>query len=491
MDATGEAVWIAPDGSDDLGEGSAEKPFASVTRAAAESGPGDVIYMKAGTYRGVVRIGCAGARGFPVRITPAPGIPHAADLVTSFVAREPIETLTTPAGKVVVEGDRWILNEAQHVVIEGIEFRDVAHGVVTMEDRASHNVIRKCLFINCPASVPGATSWGAGIIGVGLEASDNVIEDCIFDRRPNRDSHLRETDVINPGQAAWSKRWVFRRNRVAGYEKLQLGHSGAGRYPSGYHRIEDNEFFECNRAVHIKTSDNIFRGNYIHDLVSGYTQQTVGMMNRAGYRNVYEGNRVEGCSYAGILLLSRDHVVRNNVFDGCDSGVLVAHREFGAQPAENIGVYHNTMVNCARGVHVDPRCSAWVYNNVFWRSPLVFKEPAVLPAVVADNSGIYPREKTSWGLFTRRRYRTEAILRADYNLYFNTEPVYARDYEGGHHDVYGDPQFVDVARRDYRLKVSSPARGAGRSLGVGHDFLGRSRPLDGPDCGAFQWERVE
>ncbi|MCH2372918.1 MAG: hypothetical protein MK538_01950 [Planctomycetes bacterium] len=51
---------------------------------------------------------------------------------------------------------------------------------------------------------------------------------------------------------------MFRRNRVAGYEKLQLGVSGAGRYPSGYHRIEDNKFFECNRAVHIKTSDNLF-----------------------------------------------------------------------------------------------------------------------------------------------------------------------------------------------------------------------------------------
>jgi len=137
-------------------------------------------------------------------------------------------------------------------------------------------------------------------------------------------------------------------------------------------------------------------------------------------------------------------------------------------------------------VHVDPRCSAWVYNNIFYRSPDVFKDPAILPAVVADNSGIYPREQTSWALFTRNQYRIEAVLRADYNIYFNTEPMYARDYEGGHHDVVGDPLFVDPSARDYSLKAASPARGAGRSLDVGHDFLGRSRPLDGPDCGAFQ-----
>ena len=192
--------------------------------------------------------------------------------------------------------------------------------------------------------------------------------------------------------------------------------------------------------------------------------------------------------YTGILVLSRDHVVRNNVCDECDTGVLIAHREFGAQPAENIRVHHNTVVNYARGVHVDPLCSARVYNNIFYRSPDVFKVPALLPAVVADNSGIYPREKTNWALFNRAKYRTEAVLRGDYNVYFNTEPMYARDYEGGHHGVYGNPRFVDVATRDYRLEADSPARGAGRSLYVGHDFRHHPRPLEAPDCGAFQYD---
>ncbi len=484
--AGGGERWIAPDGSDESGDGSEQKPFATITRATAGAGPDDVIYLKAGVYKTEGRITCAGAEGHPVRIVPAPGLPRAADRVRSFVPRKPLELAPAPGGTVVVEGVRWILTDAAHVVIEGIEFRDVPKGAVTMADRAARNVIRKCLFINCPTSYPGAKGWAVGIHGAGIEASDIVIEDCVFDRRPNQDYHHRETDVINPGQASWSKRWVFRRNRVAGFEKLQLGIGGMGRYPSGYHRIENNEFFECNRAVHIKTSDNIFRGNYIHDMVRGYLGQTIGMVNRSGYRNVYEGNRVEGCSYAGILVLSRDHIVRNNVFDECDTGVIIAHREFGAQPAENIAVHHNTVVNCARGVHVDPRCSAWVYNNIFYRSPDVFKNPAILPAVVADNSGIYPREQTSWALFTRNQYRIEAVLRADYNIYFNTEPMYARDYEGGHHDVVGDPLFVDPSARDYSLKAASPARGAGRSLDVGHDYLGRSRPLDGPDCGAFE-----
>ena len=31
----------------------------------------------------------------------------------------------------------------------------------------------------------------AGIVGPRIEASDNEIEDCVFDRRPNRDYHHR------------------------------------------------------------------------------------------------------------------------------------------------------------------------------------------------------------------------------------------------------------------------------------------------------------
>ncbi len=496
----GRAWWVAPDGDDAGGTGSQEQPFRSVTRAVRDAGADDRIYMKAGVYDDgnegeagdgektrTTTIKCAGAAGHPIRIGPEPGVVCAVDLVTSFVPRQPIQLAPATNGKVVVLNATWHMIDTTHTVIEGIEFRDSPSRVISMGDRASHNTVRRCLFLNCPRSYANAKGWGVGIVGSGIEASDILIEHNVFDRRPNIDYHHRETDVINPGQASWSKRWVFRHNRVAGFEKLQLGVGGGGRYPPGYHRVVHNEFFECNRAVHIKTSDNVFAHNYVHHMVPGYTNQTVGIMNRSGYRNHYEGNRVEGCSYAGILLLSRDHVVRNNVFDECDTGVLVAHREFGAQQAENIDVFHNTVVNCARGVHVDPLCSARVYNNVFYRSPGVFKQPPIVPAVVADSAGIYPREKTSWALFNRIKYRIEAVLRSDYNVYFNCEPPYLRDFEGGHHELHADPLFVDAANRDYRLQPQSPARGAGRDLDVGHDIDGRPRPAKQPDCGAFQF----
>jgi len=507
----GREWWVAPTGSDARGDGSPHKPFRTVTRASRDAGPDDLIYLKPGVYKGdsvetdpdayrarsssaltgSQTITCAGAEGHPIRILPAPGVDSARDLVQVFEARKPLEMAEPGQGKVVIQGGSWILFNCAHVVIQGIEFRESPHNVIHLGERASHIVIRDCVFINCPTKTPQGRSWHAGITGSGPEANDILIENNIFDRRPNTDYHHQECDVINPFEGAWSKRWVIRGNKIAGYEKLQLGSGGRPDYstlgsPPTYHLVERNEIFECNRGVHIKSSDNLFRNNTIHDLVSGYVREWVGLMNRSGNRNVYDGNLVMDCPYAGILVLDKDNTVVNNVFVRCDTGVLVAYREFGATPAENTRVFHNTIVDSARAVQVEPRCSAMVYNNIIYNSLDFQKRPPTAPAIMGEGSGVFPLEKLDWSLFQRFKYTEAGVVHAGFNLYCNTEPPYLRNYEGGHCDVYADPLFKDPAKGDYRLRRQSPARAAGRSLDVGHDFDGRPRPADTPDVGAFQ-----
>jgi len=487
--ATGQEWWVAPTGSDKAGDGSQSKPFKTVARAARDAGPDDRIYLQAGTYRGDQTITCAGAQGHPVRIVPAPGVDWARGLVKAFEAKKPLEIAAARGGKVVIEGSSWKLVNSCYVSIEGLEFRDSPHAVIDLRERACHNAIRDCVFINCPPSTPEGRSWHAGIIGSGPEASDNLIENNIFDRRPNNDYYHQECDVINPFEGNWNRRWVIRGNRIAGYQKLQLGAGGRPDYstlgsPPTYHLVEDNEFFEMNEAIHIKSSDNIFRHNYIHDMVPGYVREWVGMMNRSGNRNVYDGNIVMDCPYAGILVLDKDNTVLNNVFVRCETGVLVAYREFGASPAQNTRVYHNTFINSVRAVQVEPMCSAMVYNNIIYNAP-DFSRPTA-PALVGEGSGVYPLEKLEWSLFNRFSYKETGVIHAGYNLYWNAEPGYLRNYEGGQYDVYADPLFVDPAKGDYRLRPGSPALRAGRPLGVGHDFAGRPRPVDAPDLGAFQ-----
>ena len=497
-DAPGRKWWVAPEGDDTAGDGSNDKPFASVARAARSAGPGDRILLQAGQYDGNATITCAGAEGHPVRIVPAPGVANARSLVERFEARKPLEMAEPEGGKVVIAGGSWQLVDSPFLVIDGLEFRDSPHAVINLGARSSNVTIRNCVFINCPTSDPDGRDWHAGITGYGPESNDVLIENNIFDRRPNNDWIYLECDVINPFEGSWCKRWVIRKNKIAGYDKLQLGHGGKPDLitlgsPPSFHLIEENEFFECNRAIHIKSSDNIFSRNYIHDLVRGYTPRVwVGMMDRSGERNVYDGNLVVDATYAGILVLGRDNTVMNNVFVRCKVGVLVGMRTFGGGVHQGrwtgrTHVYHNTFVDSVRAVQIDAKRDALVYNNIIYNSPGFNAQPPTAPAVTADGTGVFPIEELDWAMGERFLYNDPGLMRAGHNLYWNAEPPYLRNYEGGdHYDIYADPLFVDPAGGDYRLRADSPARRRGRSINVGHDKDDQSRPTDAPDLGAYQ-----
>jgi hypothetical protein len=466
--ASARTFWLSPQGSDRTGDGSRDNPWGTLTGAALHLKPDDTLRLLAGTYTQGATLSCSGAEGHPITITAASG------------------------AKVVIAQKGIRLHRSRHVTLEGLTFEDIPHQAICFGEQAAYHTVRGNRFLNCPTHTKGGTSWAAGIVGDGPGASHILIEDNQFDRRPypGTDGYHREVDVINPFEGKWNHHWIFRRNTVAGYEKLQLGTGSGTGYPSGYHLIEDNEFFQCNRAVHVKSSDNIIRGNYIHDLAPGYLRHPVGMVNRSGFRNVYERNRVENPGgFAGMFVLSDDHVVRNNVFIGSVNGVVVAYRQFGARNARHTWIVHNTFVNNVRAVHVDSRCLGFVYNNIIYVAPDRALLPPAAPAMAADGMGIPPIVfDGSWPFPGRRNETQQGELRADYNLYFNAEPPLLRNWEGGHNDLVADPMFVDPANGDFRLKAASPARGFGRSLDVRSDMDGRARPAVEPDAGAYQSE---
>ena len=65
---------VAVDGSDTAGDGSAPKPFRTLTRAARDAAPGTAIYLHAGTYSGGVLLSqLRGTAAAPIWIAGAPG----------------------------------------------------------------------------------------------------------------------------------------------------------------------------------------------------------------------------------------------------------------------------------------------------------------------------------------------------------------------------------------------------------------------------------
>jgi parallel beta-helix repeat protein len=105
--ATGTTYWVATTGSDGA-VGSSAHPFATIGHAVAAAGPGDVVYVEAGTYVENLNITKSGLPGRPIIISAAPG---ALGQVTITPSAQYVTA--NPGGAVV------LLNNADYVWING------------------------------------------------------------------------------------------------------------------------------------------------------------------------------------------------------------------------------------------------------------------------------------------------------------------------------------------------------------------------------------
>jgi hypothetical protein len=70
--ASGKVFWVATNG-DDANDGSTERPFRTIGQAVEAGTPGDVIYVRAGTYLESIVINKSGQEGKPIILSCAPG----------------------------------------------------------------------------------------------------------------------------------------------------------------------------------------------------------------------------------------------------------------------------------------------------------------------------------------------------------------------------------------------------------------------------------
>lgn len=106
--ATGTTRWVAPTG-DDAADGSTAKPLRTIARALDLAGPGDVIYVRAGTYVESLVIGKSGREGLPLVLSCAPG-----ELGRVKITPPAEYVRQNPSGAVIR------LHTAQHVWINGL-----------------------------------------------------------------------------------------------------------------------------------------------------------------------------------------------------------------------------------------------------------------------------------------------------------------------------------------------------------------------------------
>jgi hypothetical protein len=187
-------------------------------------------------------------------------------------------------------------------------------------------------------------------------------------------------------------------------------------------------------------------------------------------------NGENGCSTSNAYWQNHDHgvyhgegdnvVIRNNVFYNFIRGWAIQRYDGSGTTVSNLQIVNNTFVGAnpnkdGQVIIATPTLGLVISNNIFYqpRTAGVWFE-------VGGNSGTVTNNLT---------YGANLITGSSAGLALAGNRT-------------GDPQFVDVAARDFFLQAGSPAIDRGATLpSVLDDFLGVKRPRGaGVDIGAYE-----
>jgi len=275
-----------------------------------------------------------------------------------------------------------------------------------------------------------------------------------------------------------------------------------------YNTVTHCEFVNTPVGIKIKGTNSRITHNYLHDTyrMMAASWGPIAIMVVAGHNEIAY-NRIENYgAYGGPY--------------GSDGGVVELDGVDNDFSANNVYIHHNTSVNNHGFLEIAARnvdSITVAYNlsddknqfiggggykvNVFNNTVIRTREPNVDRYVfwtfnpdqtffnlrnnifyIAPDLGVLGPVKEVKG---HVRVAVGDHPRSN-NLYFspgNQNPVGIKPAKG---DRVGDPQFVDVANRNFRVKKTSPAAGKGIPLGYANDLDGYAADPEKPSVGAYE-----
>jgi len=441
VSATWAGEYYVSATGDDMGDGSAQSPWRTLGKAAATAGPGDTVKIAPGRYREGIRPGRSGAKDRPITFA---GAGDASVIVNAGEKTRGID-----------------LTDRDYIVVEGLFFKDCYQWVQI--DGGHHNTFRKCSF-------SGTVAWAGFKIN---SSSDNRVLDCTFlSAKPWSDESRSEAQPWIPrNQADYIQIWRdSHRNLVQGCTFGEIGHVAihiTGRekqFTASHNVIRANRFVNprwkalgIHNTEYTLVEDNLFTG-----LAANFIQfegpRVIFRRNRLiGYRdstNMQPEPRLRAAirlqsmrDYYKVLCPATGNRIYNNLF--YDNQRTLTTNSTSLQTTDNVFV-NNIFFRNAQTIYLGHRDYTTVNVNPF-RNNLIL--------------GAEPGEKVIH-LGSDRYTLAEAQGRM---------PGIYRD------NIEADPQFVNAAAGDFRLKPTSPCRDAGGDLarttaaGTGTDV-----PVDDP-----------
>ncbi|MDA3865224.1 MAG: right-handed parallel beta-helix repeat-containing protein [Salinivirgaceae bacterium] len=420
--------YVATTGNND-NSGTKENPYATIDKAATIAQAGDSVIIKPGTYIQSAEITLSNS-----------GTPNAPIVFYSEVncaaiidGQSTVPTIASRHGLLYVTGD--------NIVIDGFRIQNSGFFGVLMTSSSSNITVKNCY------------TYFTGASGICAAGATNIT---VLNNTVQKACHA-------PGGLSVRVSECITMASVTGFEVA---------YNTVFDRLTNlNSGGEGIDAKNLCSNGKIHH-NVVYDLFS------VGIYVDAYQKNITNvevyANKVYNTG-SGITIASEEGGIVNNVkvhdnlvYNMGKVGIRIAGY-LNNGPIQDIDIYQNTIYNCGWkgnyencGLLIEASNTAnygfRIRNNVISGCPMQIKSNSSQNfPVTVDNNLFYGS-----------------------NGYFSSQTTITNT-------INSDPQFVDAANLDFRLKSTSPAidKATGNLLSE-NDILGFSRGAK-PDLGAFEY----
>lgn len=399
-------IYVSTTGSDKDGDGSKHKPFRTIAKAATTVQPGDTVFVEEGTYsEHSIRPAISGIEGAMIVFKPA-------NSTSEVVIKHPGTTVNdlTPI---------FDLGYRDYIWIEGFQFKDFKYGKASIFiDRGNDNVIINNRFENL--GVNEITAWNATSVIFLYYSERNVIRNNYFENIVGDGIGVNDTAGKN----------LIIENSFYNFHGMKRSWAPTGNFTSG---------ITCQET---KTGDNIFAFNY------GEKQGSFIWYDRNGSDNIAFRNVGYDCN---AFIFNESRCVRNVIQENIGYNIRSVAFETARYETgwtEDARWINNVAYNCKTGYYVSKSWRDEFRNNITVNSGdynLVFTD-------LASASGPHIFENNLW--FTNGKPNS---------MQYEGKNLSVQDFAsrvGETVTLAIDPQFVDPQNGDFRLKDSSPAKGA-------------------------------
>jgi len=427
------AFYVAPNGSDS-NPGTKEQPWATIQHAADTLTAGQTVYIRGGTYPISTRI-----------VTKNSGTADKWITFAAYPGEQPvIEAKDMELGNEQYPHDLgafWISNNVQYVRVEGL--------TVQNSPASGFSVCRGKHIVLVGNRVNGSYT-------PGISANSTYNHDC-----ESADIKILRNTLVNTNNIVFSR--GMQTDGEAPHESISI--MGTDGFEIAFNHIHDTakEGIDVkerskNGVVHNNLVENIARQCFYVDAWYG-TLENIEWYGNIGRRCGFMGFAVSVENGSGEPAVVNNVSFHHNLIDSAQ-GTGVYFSRFNADGLrKNVKIYNNTVYNSGHNV-------GWIVGGLALLSDNVH-DTQIYDNIFAENSPFQMGASVEYGGMAGLAQRNITLE----NNLINGPQNGADMYDGSMQPIEGtdtrtgDPQFVNPAAGDFRLKDGSPAKGTGKGGG--------------------------